>query len=187
MADVKVTPESFTFVEFDSEAIAGLASTLIAQIGLDLDELVIEIDETNPLGRAEVTSTDPLTLRIESGAFEDAKRPRQMSEAAVSDVLGRVLFQYADRVDPGFGAPDQSDDDLELPYLVAWQVYAVGRLARLGYRSQRQRRLYHFRNRCGFTDAADAAFETIWTSDGLTWTDLTGLVDTAMAARESAA
>lgn len=187
MADVTVTPESFSFVEFDGNAIAALASTLIAQIGLDLDELVIEVDETNPLGRAEVTSTDPLTLRVESGAFEDAKRPRQMSEDSVTDLLGRVLFQYADRLDPDFGAPDEGDDDIDLPYLVAWQVYAVARLARLGYRAQRQRRLYHFRNRCGFTDASDTAFETIWTSDDLTWSDLTTLVDTASTARESAA
>jgi hypothetical protein len=187
MADVKVTPESFSFVEFDGDAIAGVASTLIAQLGLEVDEVIIEVDETNPLGRARVTSTDPLTLRIESGAFEDAKHPRQMSAAAVSDVLGRVLFQHADRIDPDFGPPEESDDDLELPYLVAWQVYAVARLARLGYRSQRQRRLYHFRNRCGFTDAADAAFDTNWTTDGLTWSDLSGLVDSALAAREPAA
>jgi hypothetical protein len=186
MAKVTVTPESFSLVDFDNEAIANLASTLIAQIGLDIDELVIEVDETNPLGRVDIVATDPLTLRVESGAFEDPKRPRQMSEVSITDVLGRVLYQYADRLDPSFGAPDGSDDDIELPYLVAWQVYAVARLARLGYRSQRQRRLYHFRNRCGFTDAADAAFDAIWTADSLTWSELTALVDGALAARDAA-
>jgi hypothetical protein len=187
MVQVNVTPESFSYVEFDGAAIADLAATLVDQIGLAIDELVIEVDETNPLGRAEVIATDPLTLRIESGAFEDPKRPRKMSDEAVTDVLGRVLYQHRDRVDPAFGAPEAGDDDIDLPYLVAWQVYAVARLARLGYRSQRQRRLYHFRNRCGFTDASDAAFEAIWTGDDLTWADLTGLVDRALAARESAA
>lgn len=187
MAEVVITPETFSLVDFDSGRIAELASTLVDQIGLNVDELRIEVDETNPLGRVEVVATEPLTLRAESGAFEDPKRPRQMSDDAVTDVLGRVLFQEADRRDPSFGVPDGPDGDLDLPHLVAWQVYAVARLARLGYRSQRQRRLYHFRNRCGFTDAADAAFEAIWTAEALTWPELTALVDGALAASEPAA
>lgn len=187
MARVTVEPQEFSLVDFDAEVIARLASTLADQIGLDVDELRIEVDETNPLGRVEVTGTDPLTIRAESGAFEDPKRPRQMSEPSITDVLGRVLFQYADRLDPSFGAPDADDDDIELPYLVAWQVYAVARLAGLGYRSQRQRRLYHFRNRCGFTDAADRAFDAIWNADALTWSELCARVDGALAAREPAA
>ena len=40
---------------------------------------------------------------------------------------------------------------------------------------QRQRRLYHFRNRHGFTDAADAAFERLWTAEGLTWADIAAI------------
>ena len=58
----------------------------------------------------------------------------------------------------------------------------VGRLERLGYRAQRQRRLYHFRNRHGFTDVADAAFERLWTADGLTWADIDRAADGAVAA-----
>jgi hypothetical protein len=69
-----------------------------------------------------------------------------------------------------------------LAHRVAWDVYAVGRLDRLGHRSQRQRRLYHFRNRHGFTDEADAAFERLWTADGLTWAQITALSDGALAA-----
>ena len=45
----------------------------------------------------------------------------------------------------------------------------MGRLGRLGHPVQRQRRLYQFRNRHGFTDAADAAFEQLWEADDLTW------------------
>ena len=100
--------------------------------------------------------------------------------------MGRVLFQAGDRLDPDFGAPS-FDDDLPMHHSVAWDIYAVARLARLGYRSQRQRRLYHFRNRHGFTDVADAAFERVWTEDGLTWSDLVTISDEALAAREPAA
>jgi hypothetical protein len=184
VVDVTVRPESFSYVEFDAETIRDLAAKLIGEVGLDVQQVIVEVDETNPLGRAEITDTDPLTLRFESGAFEDPKRPRHMSPGGVADVLGRLLFQYRDRIDPAFGAPEADDDDIDLPYLVAWQVYAVARLARLGYRSQRQRRLYHFRNRCGFTDASDAAFDALWTGEDLTWADLTALVDGALAARE---
>jgi hypothetical protein len=108
-----------------------------------------------------------------------------MSEASTADVLGRLLYELKDRLDPDFGAPS-TDDKVELVYTVAWQVYAVGRMARNGHRAQRQRRLYNFRNRCGFTDAADSAFEQIWTGEDLSYADLTALVDTALAARESA-
>ena len=32
--------------------------------------------------------------------------------------------------------------------------------------------LYQFRNRYGFTDAADAAFDRLWSAEALTWADL---------------
>jgi hypothetical protein len=51
----------------------------------------------------------------------------------------------------------------------------MGRIQRLGYDSQRQRRLYQFRVRHGFNDAADAAFERLWTADSLTWDDIVAL------------
>jgi hypothetical protein len=55
----------------------------------------------------------------------------------------------------------------------------VGRLGRLGYRVHEQRWRYNFRNRHGFTDQADAAFDRIWAADALTWSDLTALSDGA--------
>ena len=58
----------------------------------------------------------------------------------------------------------------------------MGRIGRLGHRVQRQRRLYHFRNRHGFTDAADAAFDRLWSGEGLTWADIVALSDGARAA-----
>jgi hypothetical protein len=181
---VTVTPETFTMVTYDAGEIASIAERLIDEIGLPSSlDVHVKVDETTPLGRARVTSLEPVTVEAESGAFEDPKKPRQLSAFGTADVLGRLLFRVSDRLDPTFGEPPV-DDDLELPLAVAWDAYAVGRLGRLGYHSQRQRRLYHFRNRHGFTDAADAAFDELWTSDGLTWADIERL---STSAREAGA
>jgi hypothetical protein len=50
-------------------------------------------------------------------------------------------------------------------------------MARLGYPVQRQRRLYHFRNRHGFSDTADVVFERLWQAEGLTWADIQAACD----------
>ncbi len=169
-------------VLFDSAEIRALTEQLVTEIGLPADlSITVDIDETTPMGRSTLTSLDPVVLSLESGALEDPKRPRQINPEGAVDVLGRLLFEVRDRLDPAFGDPPP-DDDLSLPESVAWQVYCVGRLGRLGHRVQRQRRLYHFRNRHGFTDAADAAFEHLWTADGLSWADITGVSETARAA-----
>jgi hypothetical protein len=181
MPDVTVTPEEWQFVKFDGARIAAVAEKLLDQIGLDRP-LRIEVDETTPLGHAAVTSLDPLVISAESGAIEDPKKPRQLSEQAAADVFGRLLFRAKDRLDPAFGdAPD--DSELTLPQSVAWDAYAVGRTARLGYPVSRQRRLYHFRNRHGFTDVADAAFARLWEADGLSWADLQAVCDETSASR----
>ncbi len=179
MATVTVTPDEWQFVAFDSGRIAAVAEKLLGEIGLDVD-LKIEGDETTPMGRVSTSSLEPLVVAVESGAFEDAKRPRQLSEQAVADVLGRLLHRSRDRLDPTFGDPPP-DAALTLQQSTAWDAYAVGRCARLGYPVQRQRRLYHFRNRHGFTDAADAAFERLWTGRDLTWSEVAGLSDQAAA------
>jgi hypothetical protein len=62
----------------------------------------------------------------------------------------------------------------------------MGRLERLGYRAQRPRRLYHFRNRHGFTDDADAAFDQLWASRPATWAELVALSDSLVAAKAAA-
>jgi hypothetical protein len=175
MATVSVSPEEFKFVFFDGAHISAVTEKLLGEIGLDRD-VSIEVDESTPLGRARVSSIDPIVLSVESGAFEDAKRPRQMSERATADVVGKWLLRVSDRLSPGFeDAP--SDDDLTLAQTTAWDTYCVGRLARLGYPVQRQRRLYHFRNRHGFSDTADVVFERLWNADGLTWADLQAACD----------
>ena len=180
---VEVSPPTFTLVEFDAEEIRALAQRLADEIGLPADlEIRVEVDETTPLGSAKLTSITPVVLSFESGALEDAKRPRQLDERSSADVIGRLLFEVRDRLDPAF-ADAPADGDLTLPLASAWQTYCVGRLSRLGHRVQRQRRLYHFRNRHGFTDAADAAFAKLWDGDGLSWADIAATSEAAVAAR----
>ena len=179
---VEVRPETFSMVLFDAAEIRAIADKLVSEIGLPADlPVTVDVDETTPMGRAVVTSLSPVVLSLESGALEDPKRPRQLDAEGAADVIGRLLYEVHDRLDPAFGDPP-ADDDLTLPQSVAWQVYCVGRLHRLGHRVQRQRRLYQFRNRHGFTDAADAAFERLWTADGLTWTEIDSISADACAA-----
>jgi hypothetical protein len=180
---VTVTPETFSLVSYDSAEIASIVTELIDAIGLPSGtDVRIEVDETTPLGRASVSSIDPLVIAVESGALEDPKRPRNLSRSGSADVLGRLLFRVRDRLDPAFGDPPE-DKELTLPQSVAWDAYCVGRLVRLGFRhyDNRQRRLYHFRNRHGFSDAADDAFDKLWTSDGLSWSDICALSDGAVS------
>jgi len=184
VTQVTVSPETYNLVEFDGAQIRAVATKLVEQIGVPVD-LRIEVDETTPLGRAWTSSLEPLVLTVESGAFEDPKRPRHLSERSIADVLGRLLFRVKDRLDPAFGEVP-ADDDLSLPESTAWDAYAVGRLARLGYPAQRQRRLYHFRNRHGFSDVADGAFERLWTGDGITWADIKAVCDETAAMRSVA-
>jgi hypothetical protein len=179
---VEIRPTEFSMVFFDAAEIQGIVEKLVAEIGLpgDLD-VTVEIDETTPMGRARVASIDPVLITAESGALEDVKAPRQLSEVGTLDVIGKLLFSVRDRRDPAFGEPPP-DDDLTLQQSVAWEVYCVGRLGRLGHPVQRQRRLYQFRNRHGFTDAADAAFARLWEGDDLTWDDISRISQEALAA-----
>jgi len=180
---VSVTPEQFSLVTFDHDRIVELAGDVVAKVGIPGDRDVrIEVDEANPLGRVRVTSLDPITITVEGGAFEDAKRPRHLSDVSVVDVLGRHLFRVRDRLDPAFGDPP-ADDKLTLQQSAAWDVYAVGRCERIGFGPSKPRRLYHFRNRHGFTDVADEAFEELWNGEGLTWADIDAVCARTEAAK----
>jgi hypothetical protein len=179
---VTVTPAEFTMVVFDNAELVGIVEHLLPVVGLPADiDVTLDVDESVPLGRAEVSSIDPIVLDVEGGALEDPKVPRHLSAAGSADILGRLLLRVRDRLDPAFGDPPP-DGSLSLAHQVAWDVYCVARLARAGYRPQKQRRLYAFRNRHGFTDAADAAFDKLWTQDGLTWAQITAISDGAAAA-----
>lgn len=184
MAKVTVSPSEFHFVTFDAAEVARLVGEIADLVGLPADLPVhVAIDETTPLGRTRIASLEPVTIEVEGGAFENAKAPRTLSERSVSDVAARLLFRVKDRLSAGFaGAP--ADEELTLPQIVAWDVYAVGRAARAGLAVSKPRRLYHFRNRHGFSDVADAAFERLWAAaDGLTWSELDALCQETQAAR----
>jgi len=167
---VSVTPTTFSFVEFDADLIRRIGDGLVEVLGLDRP-VHVEVDETTPLGRVRTEIGDTITVHVESGAFEDSRKPREQSDVATTANLGRALLRARDRISGGFGeAP--SDDDLSLRQIAAWETYCVGRLSRMGVPVHQQRWKYNFRNRHGFTDVADTAFERIWASDGLTWGEL---------------
>ncbi|HMG42978.1 MAG TPA: hypothetical protein VK611_16715 [Acidimicrobiales bacterium] len=173
---VTVVPETFLLVDYDAAQIAEVAARVWQQVGLPVGQpLRIEVDESTPLGRAWVSSSEPAVLSIESGGLEHNHRPRQFDGRASALLFGRLLMRLRDRLDPAFGdAP--SDDDLTLPQSAAWDAFAVGRVGRrLGLDVQRQRRLYQFRVRHGFTDAADNVFDRLWTAESLSWADIDGL------------
>ena len=184
---VTVTPDSFAMVEFEHDAILAVVERLVPQIFTDDPDVDVQldVDERVPLGRAELVSLDPIVIQVEGGALEDPKRPRHLSEAGTADVVGRLLFEARDRLDPAFGEPPPADG-ISLALANAWDVHATGRLVALGYRAQRQRWLYAFRNRHGFTDAADGAFDQLWAaSSPLAWADIERLSSTALAARDA--
>ena len=175
MANVVLRPDVFAMVDYDPDRIRAIAGAMADVAGLPADlEVVVELDDTSPLGRHSLDSMDPVVVSMESGAFEDPKHPRQLSEGGAAGVLGRLFLRAADRLTEGFAdAPE--DADLEPAEGVAWEVYAAGRLARSGQQAQRQRWLYHFRNRHGFRDEADAAFDRLWSADDLSWADVRAL------------
>jgi hypothetical protein len=178
LARVCVRPDVFALVDFEAADIARLAADVAEGVGLpdDLD-LVVEIDENSPFGSTSAAiDTTTVTLSVESGAFENPKAIRQLSEAGTRLVLARLLFRVRDRLDPAFGDPPP-DPELTYAQHAAWDAYAVGRYARLArVDGGRDRRRYAFRLRHGFTDAADRAFDRLWRGDGLTWGDLEEVV-----------
>jgi hypothetical protein len=177
---VTVTPAEFTFVQFDAGVIRAAVADLLDRLGMADRDVQLEVDESSPIARVQVEAGDPLVIVAESGAFEDTRRPRQLSELAVATACGRMLLRLRDR-EAGF-ADAPGDDALTLPQVAAWDAYSIGRLGRMGYEVNRQRWLYNFRNRHGFTDAADVAFATLWEAEQLGWDDLVRLSDGAGAA-----
>lgn len=182
MARVTVQPETFALVRFDADVIARWAGEVADRVGLPDDtEIDIVIDEASPLARWAVTDGEPITITVDGGAFEDTRRPREMGRRRTTDVVGRALLRVLDRRSEAF-ADAPPDDELTLAQSVAWDVYSVGRLARRSeHTGQRQRRLYQFRNRHGFTDAADEAFDRIWSAEQLSWAELDAISAEARA------
>ena len=172
---VTLEPAEFKLVDFDPDELKALVEGLLDDVGLDRP-VRLEVDQTTPLGHTAIRSIDPVVLFCESGALEDPRKLRALSPSGASVELGRMLFRVRDRLDPAFGAPSE-DDAVSLLQQAAWDAYAVGRLIRAGHShyDERQRRLYQFRTRHGFSDAGDAAFAACWDGEGLTWAQLVEL------------
>ena len=167
---ISVTPAQFEFVDFDANVIAGVVQQLAQALGIT-EPISVEVDETTPLSKVRLHHEGGLRLVVESGALEDPRKPRQFSEGATALALGRALFRHLDRTTGGFGeAP--SDEALDLRQIATWDTWCAARLSRLGVPMLEDRWLYNFRNRHGFTDRADHAFQEIWSSSGLTWATL---------------
>ncbi len=164
---VTVTPARFVIVDFDAALIARLADELAALLGLAGEAVTVVVDEETVLSRTRVEVDGGITVRVESGAFEDTRRPRRQSAAATRLTLAWALLRARDRR-TGFAAAP-ADDSLTNTERTAWNTYLAGRLARLGLDVNEARWRYDFRNRFGFTDAADAAFAQIWSADDLDW------------------
>ena len=182
---VTVTPAEFTFVQFDAGVIRATVEELLDRLGMADRDLRLEVDESSPIARVQVEPGDPLVVVAESGAFEDTRKPRQLSALAVATACGRMLLRLRDR-EAGFSdAPGNGRRADAAPGGGVGRL-SIGRLGRMGYEVNRQRWLYNFRNRHGFTDAGDRTFEALWTADDLTWVELSAASDAAMAARQSA-
>ena len=175
---VTVSPDQFTMVLFDAESIRGCAEGVLARLDMNDRDVHIEVDETTPIARVRTEVADAIVVRAESGAFEDTRRPRCLSETAVNTALGRALLRVRDRLSGRFD-DCPADDELTLAEGAAWDTYAVGRLARLGYPVHQPRWLYNFRNRHGFSDGTDEVFARIWASDDLSWAELRELSEQA--------
>ena len=182
MADVVLKPDQFPLVDFDPARIKAIAEEAADLAGLPADlEVIVEVDDSSPLGRSSIDGMDPVHISLESGALEDPRHPRQLAENGAAGAIGRLLFRAADRLRDDF-ADAPPDEDLPPMVGVAWEVHAAGRLARTGHQAQRQRWRYHFRNRHGFSDEADAAFDELWAADSLTWAEIEALSERARAA-----
>jgi hypothetical protein len=171
---VTVTPRTFSVVRFDAPTIEARAERLLTLLDMEDHEVVVEVDESSPMARVRMELGPPIVAHVASGAFEDTRRPRSMSEVAVDTALGRALLRVRDRLSGRFDdAPP--DAALSPAQRAAWDAYAVGRLERLGYPVHRPRWAYSFRNRLGFSDEVDQRFARLWSANDLSWSDLAAL------------
>lgn len=171
-----VVPETFELVEYEASEILAVFNEMIGRVpglpeGFDAE---LQIDEVISTGRVAVQSIDPMILALESGALEDTKRPRTFGTVAAQNSFGRLLYEVADRLSDDFGAP-AIDDEIDLAQRVAWDTYCFGRVSRIGVRVFKPKHIYNFRNRHGFSDAADATFEKLWSAETLTWAGINEL------------
>ncbi len=171
-----VVPETFELVEYEASEIQAVFDEMVSRVpGLpDGFDAQLQINEELSTARVAVQSLDPVVLALESGALENTKKPRTFGVEASQNAMGRLLFEVVDRLSDDFGAP-AIDDPPDLAQRVAWDAYCFGRVSRIGVRVFKPKHIYNFRNRHGFSDAADATFEKIWSAESLTWAQINEL------------
>ena len=170
-----VTPDTYNFVAFDTAYTTRIAEHMATLLGLDDIDVLIAINENSSLTRIEVEVTDSLiTITPHSGALEDTRRPRQQSELNTTITMARGMLRGRDRLRGGF-ADAPADTELSLPQAAIWDTYIMGRIAHMDIQVNKQAWVYNFRNRHGFSDAADAVFEQVWNSSNTTWVELNAL------------
>lgn len=171
---ISVTPSTFTKVEFQLDQIVAVVEEVqatIGALGLIGGDVKLVIDEEQPTARMAVTSLDPIVFALDSGAFEDTRTPREFGVEIASVSLASLFIEYLDRTDDAFGAPPLGEPS-DLADKIAWSVYTHARVQRAGYRVHKPKHLYNFRNRHGFSDAADQAFEALWVGQRLTYAQI---------------
>ncbi len=169
---ISVAPSTFTKVEYRLDQIVPVVEDVQSRIGggtsLEGADVELVIDEDQPTARMAITSLDPVIFAMDSGAFEDTRKPREFGVEIASVSLASLFIEYLDRTSDGFGAPDIGEPS-DFADKIAWSVYTHARVQRAGYRVHKPKHLYNFRNRHGFSDAADHAFEELWAGTDLTY------------------
>jgi hypothetical protein len=170
---VTVEPREFRYVLFDAAQIEQTVARVLDLVTMTDRDVHVDIDEASSVVQVRVvTVTDStIVLQADSGAFEDTRRPRRFSPEVTTASVGRVLLRLRDRAEPAF-ADAPGDDALSHAQSAGWDTWSMTRLGRLGLRVHEPRWRYSYRNRHGFTDAADRSFDRIWTAPSMTWADL---------------
>ncbi len=173
---ITVTPDTYSKVEYDAAEIVAVVAEVRNRIAAIPDDLAVEVvvDEEEPTTRMRITSLDPLVFAVEGGCLEDTRKPRHFGVEMASVSLAALFIEYLDRANPEFGAPPLGEPS-DFAQKIAWSASIHGRVQRLGYRIHRPKHLYNFRNRHGFSDEADRAFDALWSATDPTWADILGL------------
>jgi hypothetical protein len=178
---ISAQPKTFTKVTFEVGQIETLAQRALESVAPLPDDLYIkvDVDENAATSRVAVSSMDPVTFAVDGGALEHYKQPRTLGELESLITFTRLCLEVVDRQSNTFDAPTL-DETMSKARRVAWDVNLYGRVSRHGLRLHQPRYRYNFRNRHGFSDAADRAFDQLWAADDLTWAGIVELSDAAL-------
>jgi hypothetical protein len=177
---IRIEPANFTKVEYDADELVRLATAALAIVPAlgGVADLEVRVDEDQATTRAAVVSLDPMIFAVDSGALENLKDPRRTGELESTITFVKLFLEVLDRRSEAFGAPDLNQP-ISHAHRIAWDVNLFGRVGRFGLRLHPPRFRYDFRNRHGFSDAADRAFDALWTGEGLSFARIVQLSDQA--------